>query len=184
MLISSWSGCQPRPEAQSLRLLPACARPLSPSSCHPSSCKHDRLHPRPLAPHCASHAHQHPLSVRLARVWAHSSEPTGPTMTSSPSSARPSRAGRPARPLSPPKISDRSPFPDEDEGVGLGQMVNKLRDVLGFRSSSSSTSASGPTPAAVGGSSTAPGALKPPEAVPPGTFQSGSGGKSDGLPGA
>lgn len=59
-----------------------------------------------------------------------------------------------ARPLSPPKIPDRSPYPDEDEGVGLNQFVaqgvSKLRDAFGFRSASGGSTSSGAS-ATVGG---------------------------------
>lgn len=51
------------------------------------------------------------------------------------------------RPVSPPKIPDRSPYPDEDEGVGLNQFVaqgvSKLRDAFGFRSASGGSTSSG-----------------------------------------
>lgn len=65
--------------------------------------------------------------------------------------------------------------------MGLGQMVNKLRDVLGFRSSNSAA-----PPGASGGSSTAnTGGLKPPDVTAPGSTFSGDTSEADskGFPG-
>lgn len=77
-----------------------------------------------------------------------------PGMLSPPRDNRRTSSRPQARPVSPPKIPDRSPYPDEDEGVGLNQFVaqgvSKLRDAFGFRSAGGGSASSGAS-ATVGG---------------------------------